>query len=77
MDVIAALIQREPPVIIDDQLRAKLLAELFRLMNLGGNHGLRRVFDAQLHEFDAAGQQATQPFDVIDDEVKRVEFHVI
>ena len=58
-----------------DELRAMLLAEVAAARDLGAQRRLVLVLDAQLHELDAAGQQADEPVRGIDDEVEAVEHH--
>ncbi len=73
MDEIAIQLQREAPEVVDDQLRAGLPAQVARLGDLGAQIVAFRVLHPQLDQFHAAGQQAAQPIDVIDDQIERVE----
>ena len=74
VDEIASQLQREAPMVVDDQLRPMGLAEVAGLGDLCGQ--VRRLLHPQLREFHAAGQQAAQPSHMIDDEIERVQLHV-
>ncbi len=61
MDVVAALLDREPPVVVDDQLGAGGSAEIARAADLRAQLGLGAILDPELRQADAVRQQALQP----------------
>src|SRR5690606_8925480 len=50
MNEIATLIDREPPMVVDDELTALRLTCLFRAANLGSQRSLLHVLDTKLDE---------------------------
>ena len=73
MDEIAAFVDREPPIIVDDELRPVLRADVPSCRNLRARRRLIPILRAQLHEPDALRQQAGQPSRVVDDEIEGIE----
>ena len=73
MDKIAAFLDGEPPVVVDDELAAMRLANRLRRADLGAQFGLGAVLDAQLHQPDAVRHQPFAPFRAVEDRVERVK----
>jgi hypothetical protein len=76
MNEVAALLDRQPPVVVDHQLAAVLGADRLGRADLGSERCLVPVvLDAQLHQLDPKRHQPCQPVAAADDQVERIEPH--
>src|SRR5690606_7057975 len=70
MDEIAAFVDRDAPMIVDDERRAVTSANLDRRPDLGADVLVGAVFDSDLDQPRAARNQALDPERAVDDRVK-------
>src|SRR5208283_4597088 len=71
----ASLLDCDAPIIIDDKRRSITRAEAQGRVNGVAHLALGSVFDAELHELHAQGQQALEPARIVDDQIEGVEPH--
>lgn len=75
MDEVAALLDRQTPKVVDDQLAAMGRADRFGNADLVSDILVASFLDPELHQLDAERHQAFDPSGAVDDEVERVERH--
>lgn len=73
MDEIAARLDRQLPMIIDDELSPGARAKRPCLGDLGTKDRLRLILDAQLHQPDTTGQESRDPCSAVNDRVEGVK----
>ncbi len=73
MDVVAAQVDGVLPVIVDDELGAGRVAQLFGRGDFLVDNGGALVLHAQLHQPDTMRQQPRDPGGRVDDEVEGVK----
>ena len=73
MDPGRALVDRDAPIVVDDQRRARLRADRQRFAGLARDRGLVLVLDAQLDEPRADADEPRDPGRAVDDRVEGVE----
>ena len=73
MDPRRALVDRDAPIIVDDQDRARFRANRQRLARLARDPGLVLVLDPQLDETRAGAGQPCDPSGAVDDRVEGIE----
>ena len=76
MDMRAAQLDGQPPVIVHHQLRAALRAKLFRAQDFRAqSRVIAGALDAKLNQLYAAGEHARDPVRAFENEVERVDRH--
>ena len=75
MDEIAMLLDREAPVIVDDELTTVAFTYRLRSTNVLSQRRFVLVLDAQLHQLHAKRHKAFDPVRGIDDQVEWIELH--
>ena len=75
MKPIATELNRELPIIVDDQNGAISAAKIARLFDLLFHNVPRLVFDPQLNQFHPQGQHAPQPVGVIEYRIETIQGH--
>ena len=73
MDVIAALVDRRVPVIVDDELGATRGTDRLGFLHLAADLGHRLILDAKLNQPRAGRNQARHPARIGHDGIERVE----
>src|SRR5918995_4471535 len=72
---VAAFFDRQPPIVIDDELALVSGAQGLGFSDLGAQPCLIEILDAELHQPDAERRQTFDPGGAVDDQIKRIEFH--
>src|SRR5262245_24660566 len=72
---VAALLQCQLPVIVDDQLRASPAAGFLRRAYLGPDRFARRLLDTQLNQSRASSRQSLDPSSAVDNGIETRERH--
>src|SRR5690606_37304236 len=75
VDPLRALVDRDPPVVVDHERGAMAAREREALADLGAQLGLGAVLDAQLHELDAQRQHAREPVGAVEDGIEAGQCH--
>ena len=73
MNPAAALVDRDLPVVVDDEIGTVTRADRLGLAHLAAQFGIRLILDAKLHELRAGRHQPCDPARIGNDGIERID----